>query len=269
MVDIGEETLLVGSPAAFSEDGTQPLDPSCVNMTAAISALEPVTVDDIGVRRVEAQRVARLACALEMLGVCEHLMQLAVSYALDRTAVRSSDRKLSGPSATAGSGRGRSRGPSKRLRGGDGGAGPGPRSGPSPRRHAGEGPGRPRLTRRVTQATLQVLGAVGFTWEHDHHRYQRRALTLDALFGTYHELVAVLGAVPTDAPLRRVGRDVMQRGPASGLLARRFPPPPEVAGLCCPRTAEVILRRALSPAPPVARASGASRPPNGGAVLRA
>ena len=62
-----------------------------------------------------------------------------------------------------------------------------------------------RVSRRVTQATLQVLGAVGFTWEHDHHRYQRRALTLDALFGSYHELVTVLGAVPTDAPLRRVG----------------------------------------------------------------
>ena len=35
-------------------------------------------------------------------------------------------------------------------------------------------------------------------------------------------------------------------GPASGLLARRLPPPPEVAGLVCPRTAQVILRRALS-----------------------
>ena len=75
VVDVGEEVLLVGSPAAFSENGAQPLDPACVNMTAAASALESVAVDALGVHRVEAQRLARLACALEMLGVCEHLMQ--------------------------------------------------------------------------------------------------------------------------------------------------------------------------------------------------
>jgi Acyl-CoA dehydrogenase, C-terminal domain len=204
VVDIGEETLFVGSPAAFSEDGTQPLDPSCVNMTAAISALGPVTVDDIGGRRVEAQRVARLACALEMLGVCEHLMQLAVSYAIDRTqfgAPIGSFPALQQLLAAAevdvvGLRNGCVVVMGEQVRAHD----------PEPRHDAmlvkalaG------RVSRRVTQATLQVLGAVGFTWEHDHHRYQRRALTLDALFGSYHELVTVLCAVPTDAPLRRVG----------------------------------------------------------------
>lgn len=36
-------------------------------------------------------------------------------------------------------------------------------------------------------------------------------------------------------------------GPASGLLARRFSLPSDVAGLTCSRTAQVILRRALTP----------------------
>jgi alkylation response protein AidB-like acyl-CoA dehydrogenase len=61
-----------------------------------------------------------------------------------------------------------------------------------------------RVTRRVSQATLQVLGAVGFTWTHDHHRYQRRGLTLDALFGSYDELVTALGSPDPRTPLRRV-----------------------------------------------------------------
>ena len=204
VVDVGEEVLLVGSPAAFSEGGAQPLDPACVNMTATASDLESVAVDALGDHRVEAQRLARLACALEMLGVCEHLMQLAVSYAHERRQfgapigrfpalqqlLAAAEVEVVGLRNSCAVVMG------ERIRALD----------PDPlhdamlvKALAG------RTTRRVTQATLQVLGAVGFTWENDHHRYQRRALTLDALFGTYHELVAVLGAMPTDAPLRRVG----------------------------------------------------------------
>jgi hypothetical protein len=203
LLDVGGEMLLVGGSAAFSEDGAQPLDPSCVNMTAAISALEPVAVDGLGARRVEAQRLARLACALEILGVCEHLMDVAVSYALDRKqfgAPIGSFPALQQILAAAevevvGLRNGCAVVMGERVRVLD----------QDPRHDAmlvkalaG------RVSRRVTQATLQVLGAVGFTWEHDHHRYQRRALTLDALFGGYHELVAELGAAPMDVPLRRV-----------------------------------------------------------------
>jgi hypothetical protein len=203
VLDIGEERLLSGKPAAFSEHGAQPLDPSCVNMTAEISALEAVAVDELDDRRVEALRLARLACALEMLGVCEHLMDMAVSYALDRKqfgAPIGSFPALQQILAAAevevvGLRNGCAVVMGERVRILD----------QDPlhdamlvKALAG------RVSRRVTQATLQVLGAIGFTWEHDHHRYQRRALTLDALFGTYNELVAVLGAVPKDAPLRRV-----------------------------------------------------------------
>lgn len=203
VLDIGEETLLVGGASAFSVVGAQPLDPSCVNMAAEISALEPVAVDALGDRRVEAQRLARLACALEILGVCEHLMDMAVSYALDRKQFGApigsfpALQQILGAAEVevVGLRNGCAVVMGERIRVLD----------QDPlhdamlvKALAG------RVAGRVTQATLQVLGAVGFTWEHDHHRYQRRALTLDALFGTYHELVAVLGAVPTDAPLRRV-----------------------------------------------------------------
>lgn len=51
-----------------------------------------------------------------------------------------------------------------------------------------------RTGRAVGQATLQVLGAIGFTFEHEHHRYLRRTLTLDALYGTVEELTLELGA---------------------------------------------------------------------------
>jgi hypothetical protein len=38
-----------------------------------------------------------------------------------------------------------------------------------------------------------VLGAVGFTWEHEHHRYAKRILTLDALLGSGKSLAFRLG----------------------------------------------------------------------------
>jgi hypothetical protein len=204
VVDIGEDMLLVGRPNAFSESGAQPLDPSCVNMTAAISALESVVVDELALRRVEVQRVARLACALEILGVCEHLMHAAVSYALDRKQFGSAIGSFPALQQLLAAAEVEVVGlrnscavvMGERVRDLD----------PDPvhdamlvKALAG------RVARRVTQTTLQVLGAVGFTWENDHHRYQRRALTLDALFGTYHQLVAELGAMPAGEPLRRVG----------------------------------------------------------------
>ncbi len=47
---------------------------------------------------------------------------------------------------------------------------------------------------RSARAALQVLGATGFTWEHDLHRYARRILTLDALWGSSDRLVTSVGA---------------------------------------------------------------------------
>ena len=41
-----------------------------------------------------------------------------------------------------------------------------------------------RNARRACQRTLQVLGGIGFTAEHPHHRYYSRVLGLDALLGS-------------------------------------------------------------------------------------
>jgi hypothetical protein len=51
-----------------------------------------------------------------------------------------------------------------------------------------------RSGRVVMQSTLQVLGAIGFTEEHIHHRFFRRALAMDALFGSSAALTRAIGS---------------------------------------------------------------------------
>ena len=53
--------------------------------------------------------------------------------------------------------------------------------------------GRP--SRGASEHCLQVLGAIGFTHEHDLHRFVRRGQVLDALYGSGHALDAELGRV--------------------------------------------------------------------------
>jgi len=62
-----------------------------------------------------------------------------------------------------------------------------------------------RSARTVTGHCQQVLAGMGFTTEHPLHRYVRRVLVLDELFGSARSLTAALG------------RDVLSR--------RRLPPP--------------------------------------------
>ncbi len=50
-----------------------------------------------------------------------------------------------------------------------------------------------RNGRRVCERTLQVLGGIGFTAEHDHHHLHSRVLALDGLLGTSAELTHQLG----------------------------------------------------------------------------
>jgi hypothetical protein len=61
-----------------------------------------------------------------------------------------------------------------------------------------------RNGRRICERSLQVLGAMGFTTEHEHHRFHSRVLVLDSLLGTSstltHQIAVTLrasaGAVP-------------------------------------------------------------------------
>lgn len=47
--------------------------------------------------------------------------------------------------------------------------------------------------RVASRQCQQVLGGMGFTWEHRLHRYVRRALTLDMLYGSSKQLSALVG----------------------------------------------------------------------------
>jgi alkylation response protein AidB-like acyl-CoA dehydrogenase len=62
----------------------------------------------------------------------------------------------------------------------------------------------PAAAVRCAQDCIQVHGGVGYTWEHDAHRYYRRALTLSALTGrtaTWHDTVGGLVAAGTRRPM--------------------------------------------------------------------
>lgn len=51
-----------------------------------------------------------------------------------------------------------------------------------------------RNGRRACERSLQVLGGIGFTTEHQHHHHHSRVLLLDSLLGTSAELTRVLGS---------------------------------------------------------------------------
>lgn len=51
-----------------------------------------------------------------------------------------------------------------------------------------------RYARTARATCQQLLGGMGFTWEHDFHRYLRRALTIEPLLGSASDLHTELGA---------------------------------------------------------------------------
>lgn len=203
VVDLGGDSLRNARCTDVVAFGAQPLDPSVATRgEVALADVEAVPVEDLAGRRRRALDLARLAIAHEILGVSEHLMTVAVQYAHDRSqfgtpigSFQSIQHLLAAAQvevvglrnacakvldvAAAGSEADRYHDTTmlKALAG--------------------------RSVRRVAQATLQTLGAIGFTWEHEHHWYHRRALTLDALYGSYDELVVELGTGAMGGPLHR------------------------------------------------------------------
>ncbi|HEY1967282.1 MAG TPA: acyl-CoA dehydrogenase family protein, partial [Pseudonocardia sp.] len=55
-----------------------------------------------------------------------------------------------------------------------------------------------RAARTAGRHVQQVLGGMGFTWEHAFHRYLRRMLADDALLGSHRELTAEVGRMIVD-----------------------------------------------------------------------
>ena len=50
-----------------------------------------------------------------------------------------------------------------------------------------------RAHRAISDAAMQVCGAIGLTAEHDLHRYVTRGFQIDSLCGSHHQLEALLG----------------------------------------------------------------------------
>ncbi|WP_433461631.1 acyl-CoA dehydrogenase [Spirillospora sp. CA-128828] len=57
---------------------------------------------------------------------------------------------------------------------------------------------------QTARDAIQILGGIGFTWEHDAHIYLRRALTLRALLGSSEHWAAKVAALALDGGRREV-----------------------------------------------------------------
>ena len=71
-----------------------------------------------------------------------------------------------------------------------------------------------RNGRRICERSLQVLGAMGFTTEHGHHRFHSRVLVLDALLGSSssltHQIAVTLRASAGTVPELRQSVEVLR-----------------------------------------------------------
>ena len=89
----------------------------------------------------------------------------------------------------------------------------------------------------VAKDCIQVLGGIGFTWEHDAHLYLRRAVSLRQLFGggtrwRQATATAALAGQPARAARRPAarGRAAARRGPGDGAAAEGDRPAASGAG---------------------------------------
>ncbi len=176
------------------EGGPGPFDPMvAVRCVCPISSIELVPGfepnDD---QRAAALNLTRLFMSTEMLGACEHMMATAVTYAHDREqfgqpigTFQAVQHMLAGGEVQIRALRSSIEMLVPRMQ---------QLSDPATLRYLAllkALAGRTGL--HVSQATLQVLGGIGFTEEHEHHRYAKRVLTLDALCGSREQLAREIG----------------------------------------------------------------------------
>jgi hypothetical protein len=198
LIDLPLGGLAVVEVSDLSVDqlGVQPLDPAVASRLSCRPDDCQFLADDVGLaeRRIAADGLGRLMISAELLGAAEHLMDTAVLYARERRQfgqpigsfqavqhmLADAEAQLCGLRAAieqlvplldrlSAKETDHYSALLKSLAG--------------------------RTGQRVAQATLQVLGAVGFTWEHEHHRYAKRILTLDALLGSSKQLASQLGSL--------------------------------------------------------------------------
>lgn len=167
-------------------------DPAAaVRVGCPAQAVDPLALPapELAARRTSARALARLCLSAEILGTCDAMVDLAAAYAGER---RQFDRPIGSFQAVqhllaeAEVERRGLEAAVARLFGAP----------CTTAVVADEADTAVRLLKalagrsavRIARRSLQALGATGFTWEHDLHRYARRALTLDALYGTGEQL---------------------------------------------------------------------------------
>ena len=133
---------------------------------------------------------ARLACAAEILGACEAMLSEAVDYTSARRqfgAPLASFQAVAHSLAWAATEVHQLRALLGVCVAGD------PLRAPDQTLAAAAKSLAGSVSRRVSQATLQVTGGMGFTWEYSHNARHRRILALDAVAGSSEALNLELG----------------------------------------------------------------------------
>jgi hypothetical protein len=194
VLDVPDRGVCAADAEAVSEDaGGVALEPELVQrLSLPKSALEPLLLSagEAEAARGRMDALVRVAISHELLGVCDALLRSAVDYAAARIqfgqpigSFQAVQHLLADAAVDARSLDAACRAAVARPLAADG----TDQMALYLKALAG------RAARRVVQATLQTFGAIGFTWEHDHHRFARRAMTLDAITDTTDELSRKIG----------------------------------------------------------------------------
>jgi hypothetical protein len=196
LVDLGAaRVVLVEAQRAPVVDAV-PFDPMLVAVRAIadddLAASVTLDLDRVDMVRAEATAAARLAAAHEILGAAEALLEIGRRYANDRIQFgqRIADfQAVRHLLATASLDIQSTAHLCRAVRRGlcnD------PIATTVAKAVAG------RNGRRAADRIGQVLGGIGFTWEHPFHTYHRRIVVLDGLIGSSFDLFADLGRAMAD-----------------------------------------------------------------------
>ncbi len=139
---------------------------------------------------LDAQALARIACAAEILGACDAMLADAIGYTRGRQQFGSplvTFQAVAHALAWVATEIHQLRALLRACLSGDALRAPDPLLASAVKALAGT------VGKRVAQSTLQVTGGMGFTWEYSHNALHRRVLALDAVAGSADALHVELG----------------------------------------------------------------------------